>query len=31
MELWKMDVVGGVLLADGTTAKALTRVGGVGR
>jgi transposase InsO family protein len=26
MELWQMDVVGGVLLADGTTAKVLTGV-----
>ena len=26
MELWQMDVVGGFLLADGTTAKALTGV-----
>ncbi|GAC1582408.1 MAG: hypothetical protein NVS3B24_20430 [Candidatus Dormibacteria bacterium] len=26
MELWQMDVVGGFLLADGTTAKALTGI-----
>jgi transposase InsO family protein len=26
MELWQMDVVGGFLLADGTSAKALTGV-----
>ncbi len=26
MELWQMDVVGGFLLADGTTPKALTGV-----
>lgn len=26
MELWQLDTVGGFLLADGTTAKALTGV-----